>query len=155
MKRLYALVFVVAFLLPFCSSGKQPQEMKLKDFFFYEEKDGKMIKRDSNVYHQGDVVKFYIEIVGFGYRKTDKGYEIRVAEILKVYTSDGDLIHQREVVNTKTTLKELPPYLGFKTKFGLSKGVRIGLYRIEVDIVDGIGKTTLRIEKNIKVKGII
>lgn len=155
MKRIYVSILFLTLLLPFCSRSKNAQEMKLKDFYFYEEKDGEMAKRDSNVYHQGDVVKFYLEVEGFGYRKTQKGYEIQVAEILKVYTSDGDLIHQREVVNTTTTLKKLPPFLGFKTKFGLSESVRIGLYRIEVDIVDGISKTTLRIQKNFRVKGVI
>lgn len=155
MKRIYVLILFIGFLLPFCSRSEAIQEMKLKDFYFYEEKNGEMVKRDSSVYRQGDVVKFYLEIEGFGYRKAQKGYEIKVAEILKVYTSDGDLIHQREVVNTTTTLKELPPFLGFKTKFGLSESVRIGLYRIEVDIVDGIGKSTLRIQKNFRVKGVI
>ena len=155
MRRILIFTLSLILFLPFCSKGESSSSLKLKDFYFYEEKDGKMVKRDSNVYKQGDVVNFYIEVEGFSCRKKENGYEIKIAEILRVYTSEGELVHQREVVNATEVLKELPPYLGFKTKFGISPGARIGAYKVIVDILDGIGGDKLRIERNIRVKGAI
>jgi len=154
-KNIFITVLVFSLLFPFCGKTGGAGKMRLRDFYFFKLEGGKMVKKTENIFSQGEAAHMYMEVEGFGYKKREGGYEIRIAEVLRVYNSDGDLVHKKEILNKRKILKELPPYIVLRTNFGFSVAASVGEYKVIVDVIDGVNKSTLRVEKTIRVKGVI